>query len=278
MTDRSPLNKRLLVVLLSACNYDCPHCINSDEPLFPGYKLSYGQITQCLNDAMSFCNLNKISFSGGEPTLWQDGNIQFVDLLIEVSRLGIPTGFTTNGSGFVEYDKCVGFFDTYLYGSKKRLDVKISIDTFHNNFNSESLRASCLDNVIRYKKECAGNCGDLLNIEVYVTVSNDRSTFLPETMVDYYKDQSIDFRFRPLIKKGRARELQHVRFDSKNVEAANSRDTNISSGVPHRRHYYFILVGNTYYFDNHSWLPAGKLGSLNELDMDACFRENSLLG
>jgi pyruvate-formate lyase-activating enzyme len=76
-----------------------------------GYKLSYEQFEEGLKDCGKMETIEWVHFSGGEPTLWKEGKLDFVDLLMGISRAGFKPGLTTNGSAFVDYFKCEEFFN-----------------------------------------------------------------------------------------------------------------------------------------------------------------------
>ncbi|MBC8232882.1 radical SAM protein [bacterium] len=215
--------------LLEECNFSCVHCSRYDAPMYPGYKLSFEQMKLCLSDCQDLHSVQGIHFTGGEPTLWTDGNSEFVDLLIEVSKADINPCFTTNGSHFVDYQKCNDFFLQYLDDSSKPLDIFISIDTFHRNLDVESRagslpvkkgRSNSLDDVIKYKRlglssgayrnQMPPENGKLLNIIVVVVVSKDFNSLLPDEMVKHYEYLGLAFNFIPLQLKGKAKSLSHL--------------------------------------------------------------------
>ena len=88
------------ILLLERCNFECPHCVRSDEPMDPGYQLSFQQLQQCLGDCHALKSITWVHFSGGEPTLWTEGDRDLVDLLLETAKAGYTPSFTTNGSSF----------------------------------------------------------------------------------------------------------------------------------------------------------------------------------
>jgi len=92
------LDKTLIMIfLLEECNNDCPHCVRTDEPMLPGYKLYSEQLKICLEDCKKLESIEWVHFSGGEPTIWREGALGLVDLLIAISDAGFDPGFTTNG-------------------------------------------------------------------------------------------------------------------------------------------------------------------------------------
>jgi MoaA/NifB/PqqE/SkfB family radical SAM enzyme len=104
----------MMIFLLEECNFSCDHCVREDEPMHPGYKLSFEQLKMCLSDCHSLQSIEWVHFSGGEPTLWTDGKRDMVDLLIEISRAGFEPGFITNGSNFMITANVTSFFRNIL--------------------------------------------------------------------------------------------------------------------------------------------------------------------
>ncbi|RKY57485.1 MAG: hypothetical protein DRP96_09875 [Candidatus Neomarinimicrobiota bacterium] len=84
----------MMILLLEECNFSCVHCIREDEPMDAGYKLSYNQFKVCLSDCRRLESVSWVHFSGGEPTLWKEGNRSLIDLLLEISIKGFISGFT----------------------------------------------------------------------------------------------------------------------------------------------------------------------------------------
>ena len=100
--------------MLEECNFSCNNCLRYDEPMPIGYKLSVEQLKICLSDCRKLETIEWIHFTGGEPTLWTEGKLDLVDLLIEISKAGFDSGFTTNGSYFVDYRKCSELLQKYF--------------------------------------------------------------------------------------------------------------------------------------------------------------------
>jgi len=219
-----------------------------------------------------------VHFTGGEPTLWQEGNLDLVNLLLEISNAGFEPGFTTNGSYFVDYDKCHGFFERYFGGSSKLLHVHISIDTFHRNFDVEKGRSKSLDNIIKYKKDMPFESEKLLNIIVEVVVSKEFSSLLPDEMIEHYESLGIVFGFRPLVSWGKATEsISHL---CPNLRSNKPEDL----GAYYRYHQkenqkkrdvkcHMVLLDNDYTFNN-SPRKVSQLGNLPETIIQAYLNES----
>jgi MoaA/NifB/PqqE/SkfB family radical SAM enzyme len=260
----------MMIFLSEECNFACGHCVREDEPMYPGYKLTFEQLRLCLLDCRKLKSIKWVHFSGGEPTLWVDENIDLVDLFIEISKAGFEPGFTTNGSYFDDYEKCDEFFQKYFNNANKRLRLYISIDTFHKNFNPENGRAKSLDNVIKYKKNISSEKRKLLNIIVLTTISKDTKSLLPNDMIEYYESLGVTFNFVPLKPKGKAKSFSHLcpnlNSDEKDELGAyyifhqKKKKMDVTSNI--------VLIGDEYYFPEH-WRKVGQLGHLPDNIIDS---------
>lgn len=279
----------MMIFLLEECNFACPHCIREDEPVDPGYKLSFRQLHSCLADCRALGSIRRVHFSGGETTLWREGDLDLVDLLLEIAGSGFTPGFISNGSSFYQYERCYDFFRRYVEASNVPLRFYLSIDTFHNNFDPESGTARSLDNVLRCKCDLPANAGDLLgDPEVVVIVSKDRASLLPDEMVAHYQSHGVRFGFGPLRYGGKARSMRdlcpELDSDDPNDLGAYQRY------APAHRHNtpehdaqrvsadYPILIGDDYYVHigigderrDNQWRKIAKLGQLPDAIVHAC--------
>jgi MoaA/NifB/PqqE/SkfB family radical SAM enzyme len=248
--------------------------------MLKGYKLSFDQLTKCIIECQNLKSVEWVHFSGGEPTLWTEGDRDLVDLLLEISKAGFEPGFTTNGSMFLDYTKCKDFFDKYFNNADKKIRLYISIDTFHNNFNFESGRAECLDNVIKYKLQLSPEKTKLLDIVVLVTISKDPGSLLPDKMVKHYQSQDVDFNFVPLIAEGKARSFSSICPD---LKSETPEDLGAYYPYHQKGRYDFvksdiILIDDDYYIYKYDhgieitdrWHKFTKLGHLVENIMRDC--------
>jgi MoaA/NifB/PqqE/SkfB family radical SAM enzyme len=261
----------MMIFLLEECNFECAHCGREDEPMDPGYKLFFGQLQGCLSDCRNLESIRWVHFSGGEPTLWKEGDRDLGDLLLEIADAGYTPGFTSNGSLFVNYSRCRDFFTRYVDNSSATLRVYFSIDTFHKNFNAEKGRARSLDNIIRLKQGLPTIKADLLDISVLVAVSKDVDSLLPDEMIQHYESLGISFGYVPLYPIGKAKSFSHLcpdldsdnpddlgayrRFHKKEIRKKRDDTRNLF------RTDHIILIGDNYYFSD-PWYKVGRLGHL----------------
>ncbi|MFX1575086.1 MAG: radical SAM protein [Promethearchaeota archaeon] len=258
-------NSHMMIFLLEECNFSCNHCVRIDEPMPVGYKLSYEQLKLCLSDCRKLETIEWVHFSGGEPTLWSDGELNLVDLLIEISKSDFDPGFTTNGSNFIDYKKCYELFQRYFNNANKRLRLYLSIDTFHQNFDAQKGRAKSLDNVIKYKSTLPSEKKKLFNIIVLTIISKDSKSLLPKEMIEHYQSLGLIFSFLPLRAVGRAKSLSHLCPNLK-----SDKREELGAYYPFHQNKErnervtwknLVLIGNDYYLPN-PWYKIVSLGHL----------------
>lgn len=261
----------MMIFLLEECNLACVHCAREDAPMQPGYKLSFEQLQSCLSDCRNLESVSWVHFSGGEPTLWTDGNLNLIDILLEISKAGFTPGFTSNGSFFVDYGKCHDFFSKYVDDSAMPLRVYLSVDVFHRNFNMGKGRARILDNVFKCRRSLPRAKADLLDIKVLTVVSKDPGLLLPDEMIRHYKSLGATFVFTPLIYGGKAKSFGHLCPDLSSEKPEDMgaywrfhrEKTRKKQGVSRNQEGadHIILIGSDYYFTD-PWCKVGRLGHL----------------
>jgi organic radical activating enzyme len=272
----------MAILLLEPCNFDCPHCCRIDEPMAPGYRLTAGQLRACLEDARALTTLTWFHFSGGEPTLWAEEDLDLVDLLLDVSEAGYDPSFTTNGSGFVNPDRCRDFFARYVENARRPLLLYMSVDTFHGNFDREKERAPSVDNVVDFRETLSPEQAALIDLRFYATLSKAPESLLPEKMIRHYESRGVTVQFAPLSPMGKGRDLTAL---CPNVETGTaesmgayfpfhkpkrSRPASPPTGKEREEATVLALIGDTYYFhfyatdpgEKDRWLEIGRLGGL----------------
>jgi molybdenum cofactor biosynthesis enzyme MoaA len=259
----------MMIFLLEECNFTCAHCGREDEPMDPGYKLSFSQLQWCLSDCRSLDSISWVHFSGGEPTLWREGNRDLVDLLLEISMAGFVPGFTSNGSHFDDFSKCDSFFRRYVDGSNTPLRLYLSIDTFHRNFDVEKGRARSLDNVIKCKQKLPAAKANLIDIAAMAVISKDVKSLLPDEMIRHYESQGVPFGFIPLHHMGKAKKFSHLCPDlsSDHPEGLGAFQRYYQKEIWTKRDAlkrrdrtdHIILIGDDYYFSQ-PWQKVAQLG------------------
>jgi MoaA/NifB/PqqE/SkfB family radical SAM enzyme len=189
--------------------------------------------------------------NGGEPTLWEEGDRKFIDVALAIAEGGIHPTFNTNGSYFVDYHQCYGFFHRFAEEGKLPLMTYVSIDKFHDNYDRERGRADSLDNMKKVLDEMPANKRAMHRVHVITIISKDPNSFLPEEMKEYYGESGFTFGDFPLQPVGRAKDLMDEVPDSADFfkNGPLLRDVGTLVGEYYRRH------------DK----DVGKLGHLKEI-------------
>jgi len=249
------------VSLLHKCNFNCDHCgyiyigDNEDHIIRPGYRLTWDQVIQAIEDCTSLENSYwNMNFTGGEPTLWEEDGKDLVDILVATANAGILPTYNTNGSYFYDYAKTFDFFQRYLDNCATHLKTFVSMDRFHNNFETETSRAKILDNLIRAYESFPEDQRALLSTHVVVIVTTDHGSSLPEEMKEYYGDRGITFGDFPMLDVGKAKKLKNQQPEFSGYPEMPVKE---GSGPP-----VIVLVGDDYYV---KYKKTGKLCRMQDL-------------
>ena len=264
MADMTPPTKVLGVTLLHKCNSNCPHCgylyvdDSEDHDLKPGYRMTWEQIQRVIADCNSIKG-ERFGFvlNGGEPTLWEEGDLKFIDVLLAVDKGGINPTYNTNGSYFVDYEQCHDFFHRYSEEARIQLKTFVSIDKFHNNYDSNTGRAECLDNIVKVLAGMPEDKREMHGIHVVTIISTDPDSYLPAEMKEYYGSRGVtfgDFPMQPIV---RAKDLMDEMPDSEEFFKNMPPPPKDSGGYP-----IGSLIGENYVRHGKK---AVKLGNLKEL-------------
>jgi organic radical activating enzyme len=265
MANMAPPTKTLGVTILHKCNFNCPHCgylyvdESEDHDLKPGYRMTWDQIQRLIADCNSIRDeIFSFVINGGEPTLWEEGDLKFIDILLRVAAGNIYPTYNTNGSYFVDYGQCYEFFNRYSEESDISLMTFISIDKFHNNYDRKRGRAESLDNIVKVFDEMPAEKKDKHRVHVVSIVSKDPNSFLSAEMKEYYGDKGISFADFPMQPIGRAKNLMDEMPDSeeffKNMPPP-PKDNNLSYPIG-------TIIGEYYL---HKGKKTTRLGNLKEL-------------
>ncbi len=255
--------KVLGVTLLHKCNFNCAHCgylyvhDSEDHAIKPGYRLTWEQIQRLLADCNSIEDeIFGFVMNGGEPTLWEEGDLKFMDVLLAVARSGVIPSYNTNGSYFLHYDRCRDFLLRYSQEAKIQLKTFVSIDKFHDNYDRDKGRANSLDNIVKVLAEMPEDKKKMHHIHVVTIISKDPNSFLPAEMKEYYGARGVTFSDFPMQPIGRAKNLMDEMPDSE--EFFKNRPARKDGGGPP----IGSLIGEDY---TRFGKKVAKLGNLKEL-------------
>ncbi len=263
MADMLPPTKVLGVTLLHKCNFKCAHCgylyvdESEDHAIKPGYRMTWAQIQKLIEECSSIRD-ERFGFviNGGEPTLWEEGDLKLIDVLLAAASSGISPSYNTNGSYFIDYDKCHDFFNEYSEKAKIQLKTFVSIDKFHDNYDREKGRADSLDNIVKVLSEMPEDQRKMHHVHVVTIISTDPNSYLPAGMKEYYAAGGVTFGDFPMHPIGRAKDLMDEMPDSKEF-FKNLPPPKESNGYP-----IGSLIGEDY---TRHGKKVAKLGNLKEL-------------
>ncbi len=102
--------------LTTACNFSCPHCVDS-EITNTGEYLDIEDIKQSLSTLKSHGLLSVILLGGGEPTLYND----FDEIVSYIKKMGLQLGIVTNGSKLERVAKIADLLEKHDW-------VRLSLD------------------------------------------------------------------------------------------------------------------------------------------------------
>lgn len=137
------------IQMTSVCNKRCRVCLRPPEE--KSYTITHDTFSKYIDDLrmLSSCREIKYQFlTGGEPTLWRDGDVDIVDILAvchELGFLGLIT-MPTNGQRFENPDYARDFVARLSAKVTRPTVVGISIATYQNNLTANGCVA--LDNLI----------------------------------------------------------------------------------------------------------------------------------
>ena len=135
--------------MTDACNKRCKACLRI--PGHMNYKLSYDQFELYMRDLREVSKRHNVKYqfiTGGEPTIWKDGEKDIVDVIVSVKRSNMIDIITmpTNGKVFEDLDATRTLLQRISDGIEGHMIVGISIADYQENFNGDSCKA--LDNVL----------------------------------------------------------------------------------------------------------------------------------
>jgi len=194
----------LAIVTHTYCNKNCAYCQrtalpNNDFTLsFPELKRS---IKQLGNIRLHY--KPKIYFTGGEPMLWEDGEYDILDVLIECSRQGVKPVIATNGSRFVDIDYAKHFVEEYLQKVNIPLSIWITADRWHGNICRKTGTIAAVDTLQQAIKE-SSNTEAHIKLFLQSTISLSGPEWQIQVLKNYL-NKGILFKVNPLMPWGKGK-------------------------------------------------------------------------
>ncbi len=291
----------LAVCLLDDCNKRCKHCYRTAIPSDHEFKLKKESVLLGLEDASSL--KTACFFAGGEPTIWKDGNTDFLSLLIRAANRCGYTAFLSNGHVFEDKDYAYRFMHQYTQESGMFLGMVFSVDFIHENYDPRNRRIPFLDNLLTARRSLPES--ENISFTLISHWTNDRKKNIPPQVFEEYAKQGVEWEINDFMMWGRGKEIKdlacYLKVDSSDkrslgpyrhilteemiasgkvedkeeFEEIPNRDLLKMRSVCGRRPNYFIYWGNKYYYCiphmGHDWFSISRIGNLNQSVMESFF-------
>lgn len=140
-----PVGRELALMLSRRCNIECRHCGIESSPRVRD-RMKVADAEQFIVEAAALDDFRKVTFTGGEPTLFKSDLRHLIALC---DSLGLTTRIVTNGTWAIRKDRGLTFLKTLQDAGLSELNF--SADKFHLEF----LSAQSLRNAL----ECARELG-----------------------------------------------------------------------------------------------------------------------
>ncbi len=173
----------LAVNLTDRCNKACRYCYRTAVPVARGFELTQQEAMASVEDASvlgAAC-----MFAGGEPTIWRDGDMDLVSLLVEDAKRNGRSAFISNGHVFEDPGYARHFLARYLEESGRPLFIIFSVDFIHGNYDAKAETIPFLDSLLAARQALgAEECVSLL---VWSHCTADPSLNIPLHVLERYR-------------------------------------------------------------------------------------------
>jgi hypothetical protein len=148
-----------------------------------------------------------VAYSGGEPSLWRDGEKGLADLLAATAQRALSPLVVTNGSLFRDDDFTRAFLDRYLQLTDARAQVHVSVDHWHRGTWLNG-RSPALETFLR----CRDEHGRMARLEVTIVSlwCLDDVRNVPPEEFSKYTDAGIGLHYLPLSPLGSPEVLSSI--------------------------------------------------------------------
>lgn len=137
MSDRdSGPPTELYIVLSDLCNFSCSHCLNSSGPKSVKYRMTSDDVLSVARYINESLSIQKIHFSGGEPTL----HLNLIEDIQKSVERPMRYAITTNA--------WLGRTPEKLFQRIKLDEVIVSYDKFHSPFVDVGVIANFIDRAL----------------------------------------------------------------------------------------------------------------------------------
>lgn len=136
----------LTVSLLDACNKACAHCYRTAVPIDHQFKLSREYAYRSIRDASALGTA--CIFVGGEPTTWEDGRSDYLDVLIAAGNEHGRVALLSNGHIYEQRHTAKTFLKRFVGESHAQLQMKFTVDALHDNYDQDKGTIPFMENLL----------------------------------------------------------------------------------------------------------------------------------
>lgn len=220
-------NKQILIIeTTNICNSRCKHCLR-ENAMHGKFTYKFDEMLTALKEIKEF-SLNfenfELKISGGEPTIWKDGDKNIIDILSECQKLNFNYSLVTNGKLFSKFDYCEKFFKTLSERGVSLLNIFCTIDNFHENYFYD---CPILDNLLKIEDV-------KINLTVQSTCSVAKDYNISSEFIKKYFDKGIKFIMNPLLPWGKGVECE------KDVPKVNLNSNNKDQLGDYKKYFYIL--------------------------------------
>lgn len=283
----------LAVCLLDECNKACKHCYRTAIGSEHGFKLNKQEAIATVDDAASLATA--CIFAGGEPTIWQEDDMDFLSLVMKAAKQNGRTAFLSNGYIFENKDYAHEFMSRYMAECAQPLQMTFSVDFIHANYDAGQERIPFLDNLIAARAACSAREVVLLYLLSHWT-NNERMN-IPVHVFQRYAEQGVGYHIDDFMMWGRGAGLADLAcyvevgsrdktslgpycqiLKEKMIAAGKIADDREFEELPNRKLLkrlsvcghtpnFFISWGTRYYYCiphmGHDWFNVAEIGRLS---------------
>ncbi|MCL4542994.1 MAG: radical SAM protein [Chloroflexi bacterium] len=179
MVDLPRRPREVALMYARTCNIACRHCGIESSPHNKS-RMSLADARRYIVEAAAIPRFAKVTFTGGEPFLFQDDHAELIALC---KQLGLHTRIVSNGFWAKHLERGLAVLSRMKEAGLS--EINFSADRFHLEFMPSY--------VLRNALECARQL-DFTRIVSFVTNSDTPPLDLLSTMYDLPRDQLVDLR------------------------------------------------------------------------------------
>ncbi len=297
----------LTISLLDGCNKVCKHCYRTAIPYDHGFKLSRQQACLSFNDAASL--QTACILVGGEPTIWEDGNMDFFMLLTKAAKRHGRVAFLSNGFVFEDKSYADEFVRRYMDECGLPLHMKFSVDFLHENYDDKEERIPFLDNLIEAQQ--VHSAAKIITLFFISHWTNNTKHNIPLRACEKYAELGIQYAIDDFMVWGRGAELKDLAcyievdssdkttlgpyreilinkmIDSRKIQGEEefgnllNREIIKKMSVCGNSPNFYISWGNKYYYCipqmAYDWFAISDIGKLNQNTVESFFAERPII-